>query len=111
MNPTHGPCSERADDALLVSRDQPGKDAGGAGGFGQFRLAHLLDLGAEQKMLHRYAHFLADVGSDDLIIARQDLDVHVQAVKALQRLYSGVLGGSRKARKPRRIRSDSSLIE
>ena len=54
--------------------------------------AHRLDLGAEQEMLHRHAHFLADVGGDDFIIAGQDLDVHVQAVQPLQCLRGGVLG-------------------
>ena len=55
-------------------------------------LAHRLDLGAEQEMLYRHAHFLADVGGDDLVIAGQDLHVHAQAVEPLQGLRGGVLG-------------------
>ena len=43
-------------------------------------------------MLHRHAHFLADVGGDDLVVAGQDLDVHVQAVQPLQGLGGGLLG-------------------
>src|SRR5450759_2719119 len=82
---------ELTNDTLLVSRDQPGKDAGGACGFGKLRLTHRLDLRAEQEMLYRHPHFLADVGGDDLVIAGQDLDVHAQVVKTLQRLRSGVL--------------------
>jgi len=34
----------------------------------------------------------ANVGGDDLVVAGQDLDVHAQAVKPLQRLGGGVLG-------------------
>ena len=83
---------ERLDDALLVGRGQPGKDAGGAGGFGQRRLAQRLDLRAEQDLFDRQAHFLADIGGDDLVIAGQDLDVHFQAVQPLQGLRGGLLG-------------------
>src|ERR1035437_4267285 len=83
---------ERVDDAFLVSGGQPGKDAGGAGGGGQFRVVHRLDLGAEQDVLHRHAHLFADVGGDDLVVAGQDFDVHAQAVKPLEGLGGGVLG-------------------
>src|SRR5664280_2581402 len=71
---------ERADDAFFVRGGQPGKDAGGAGGFGQLRVVHRLDLGAEQDVLYRHAHLLADVGGDDLVVAGEDFDVHAQAV-------------------------------
>src|SRR6267142_4837551 len=83
---------QRTDDAFLVSGGQPGKDAGGVGGDGQFRLVHPIDLGAEQEMLCRNAHLLADVGRDSLIVASQNLNVHAQAVKLLQGLCSSVLG-------------------
>src|ERR1019366_6161087 len=81
-----------ADDAFLVSGGQPGKDAGGAGGGGQVRVVHRLDLRAEQDVLYRHAHLLADVGGDDLVVAGEDLHVHAQAVKALQCLCGGVFG-------------------
>ena len=111
MNPDHVSVAlQRPDDAFLVRRDQPGKDVVVSSGLGQLRLAHRLDLGAEQEVLRRHAHFLADVGGDDLVVASQDLDVHAQAVEPLQAPPWRVsLGGSRKARKPSRIRSDSSL--
>ncbi len=83
---------ERADDALLVGRGKPGKDAGRAGGLGQLRVAHRLNLRAEQELLYRQAHFLADECGDDLVVAGEDLDVHAQMVELLQRLRSGVLG-------------------
>src|ERR1019366_3142141 len=59
---------ERADDAFFVRGGQPGKDAGGAGGFGQLRVVHRLDLGAEQDVLYRHAHLFADIGGDDLVV-------------------------------------------
>ena len=83
---------ECLDDALLVGGGQPGKDAGGAGGRGQRRLAQRLDLRPKQNLVDRQAHFPANIGGDDLVVAGQDLDVHLQAVQLLQGLGGGLLG-------------------
>ena len=62
------------------------------GGFGQLRLVHSFDLGAEQDMVDRQADLLADVAGHDVIVAGQDLDSHVMLVELAQRLGGGRFG-------------------
>ena len=43
-------------------------------------------------MLNRHAHLFADIGGDDLIVAGQDFDIHVQLGQALEGFGGRVLG-------------------
>ena len=91
---------QSVDDAFLVSRRELGKDAGHAGGFRQFWLAHRFDLRPEQDFVHRQPDLFADVGRDDVIVAGQNLDVHIQSMKLLQGLGGGLLGRVEEGHEP-----------
>ena len=80
------------DDAFLMHRGQLGEDAGRTGGLSQFGLAQCFDLRAKQDLVHRHAHLFTDVGSDDFIVAGQNLHVHIQSMEPLQSLGGGLFG-------------------
>ena len=101
------------DDALLVRRGELGKDGGLSRPPRPAASSVIASISGPSRMCSTGRPTCWQMlRGDQLVVAGQDLDVHV-VLRAVWLSASGAvsLGGSRKARKPSSVRSDSSCTE
>jgi len=85
------------DDALLVGGGQPRKQGGLFHHGSQLRVAHGLDLRAQQHVFGGDADLVADFLAHQLVVAGEHLDRDAVLAQRHHRGRRGVFGGSKKA--------------
>ena len=92
------PRVQRAHDAILLDRRDAGKDGGPLGGGGERGVGHALDVAAEEHRAGVEPDLGADLLRDELVVARDDLDLDPVGPQRGERLRHALARGIEEGR-------------